>query len=192
MTLEELEQSVGRAKALIDNGLCRVGPRLESHDAQAAALTGSASRALALADAVVRLCLGDHPAEAAPLLRHLAETAVELRWVAGDPLRAAVVLGALEAPRWDGLWDDNRLAERAREAGVAEEDILAVGALAVDFAAGNRTGAPWSHIFAVNGRAAPEARRLLTLTARFMGHVLAGLDARWPGTFPGAEELCAS
>ena len=192
MTREELEQRVGRAKAVIDNGLCRVGPRLDAHDDQAAALTGAASRALALADAVVRLCLEDHPAEALPLLRHLAETAVELRWIAADPSRAAAALAALRSPRWDGLWDDDRLASRAREAGMAEEDVASVRALALDFVAGNRTGAPWSHIFAANGHPTLEAGRVLALAARLMGHVLEGLDARWPGAFPGAEELWSS
>lgn len=192
MTLPELEQRVGRAKAVIDNGLCRVGPRLDSRDAQAAALTGAASRAIALADAVVRLCLGDHPAEALPLLRQLAETAVDLRWTAEDPARAPALPGEREPARWDGLWDDERLCARAREAGMAGDDVSAVLGLAEDFAAGNRAGAPWSHIFPANGRPAPEPGRVLALAARFMGHVLAGLDARWPGIFPGAEELCSS
>ncbi|MDE2293345.1 MAG: hypothetical protein KGL53_14785, partial [Elusimicrobia bacterium] len=87
MTPQELAQRVGRAKAVIDSGLCRVGPRLGRDDAQAAVLTGGASRALALSDAVVGLCGRDHPLEALPLVRQLAETAVELRWTAGDPAR---------------------------------------------------------------------------------------------------------
>ncbi|MBI2362603.1 MAG: hypothetical protein HYV15_04395 [Elusimicrobia bacterium] len=192
MNAEELAQAVGRAKALIDNGLCRVGPRLDRGDAQAAVLTGAASRALALSDAAVRLCSGDHAAEALPLLRQLCETAVELRWTAGDAARAVGALAALESPRWQTLWDDAILRSRAGEAGVPEGDVSAVLGLAADFTGSNRAGAPWSHIFPASGRRAPEAARVLALTARFMGHALAGLEARWPGNFPGAEELCSS
>ncbi|MBI3297706.1 MAG: hypothetical protein HYZ75_06050 [Elusimicrobia bacterium] len=192
MTLEDLAQAIGRAKAVIDNGLCRVGPRLDRGDAQAAGLTGAASRALALSDAIVRLCRRDHPVEALPLLRQLAETAVDARWLAADASRADAASAALRASGWTGLWDDARLSSRAREAGMPEADLAAVLALAADFAAGNRAGAPWSHIFAANARPAPAPEPVLTLAVRLMGHVLAGLEARWPGSFPGAEELCSS
>ena len=190
--MKELAQAVGRAKAVIDNGLCRVGPRLSPDDVQAAVLTGSASRALALSDAVVGLCGRDHPGEALALVRQLAETAVELRWVAADPARAPEAAAALEAPAWAGAWPEPRFKERALAAGVPERDVSETLAFAADFLAGNRTGAPWSHVFAVNNRPAPEAARVLALTVRLIGHVVSGLETRWPGAFPGAEELSAS
>lgn len=189
--MRDLTQAVGLAKAIVDNGLCRVGPRLSSDDAQAAALTGAASRALALADAVVGLCGRDHPVEALPLVRQLAETAVELRWVAGDASRAVEAAAALEGPSWERLWPEARLRERALAVGMPERDVSGALAFAADFLASNRAGAPWSHVFSVNLRPAPETARVLALTARLMGHVVAGLDARWPGVFPGAEELWA-
>ena len=191
-TLDESERRISMAKAVIDNGFCRVGPRLDRADLQAAALTGGASRALGLADAVVSLCRRDHPAEAVVLVRQLAETAAEVAWAAADVARGPEALKSLEAPRWDALFDEARWRARASGAGWPAEDLDAVSALAVDFITGNRAVAPWSHAFPQNTRPAPEAQRVMALTARLMGRVLAALEARWPGTFPGAEELCSS
>lgn len=190
--IDELERRIGMAKAVIDNGFCRVGPRLDRADLQGAALTGGASRALGLADAVVGLCRRDHPAEAAVLVRQLAETAADVAWAARDASRAEAALSGLEAARWDALFDEARWRARASEAGIPEADVAAVAALAADFLAGNRAVAPWSHIYPQNSRPAPDPVRVMALTARLMGRVLAALEARWPGTFPGAEELCSS
>lgn len=190
--IDELERRIGMAKAVIDNGFCRVGPRLDRADAQGAALTGGASRALGLADAVIGLCRRDHPAEAAVLVRQLAETAADVAWAARDAARAPEALAALEAPRWDGLFDEARFKSRAAEAGFPEGDVTAVLSLAADFLAGNRAVAPWSHIYAQNTRPVPDPELVLALTARLMGRVLTALEGRWPGTFPGAEELCSS
>lgn len=190
--IDELERRIGMAKAVIDNGFCRVGPRLDRADAQGAALTGGASRALGLADAVVGLCRRDHPAEAAALVRQLAETAADVAWAAADAGRAPAVLAALEAPRWDALFDEARLRERAAAGGFPEADVAAVSALAADFLAGNRAVAPWSHVYPQNNRPVPDPELVMRLTARLMGRVLAALERRWPGTFPGSEELCSS
>ncbi|TBR21766.1 hypothetical protein EPO15_09515 [bacterium] len=190
--IDELERRIGMAKAVIDNGFCRVGPRLDRADAQGAALTGGASRALGLADALVGLCRRDHPAEAAVLLRQLADVAAEVAWVAADAARAPEALAALAAPRWDALFDDARFKARAAAAGFPEADVSGVTGLAADFAAGNRQVAPWSHVYAENTRPAPDPARVMALAARMMGRVLKALEARWPGTFPGSEELCSS
>lgn len=190
--IDELERRIGLAKAVIDNGFCRVGPRLDRADLQGAALTGGASRALGLADAVLGLCRRDHPAEAAILVRQLAETAAEAAWAAADPARAPEALAALAAPRWDALFDEARWRSRAAAAGFPAADVEAVSALAADFLAGNRAGAPWSHVYSQNARPAPDPARVLALTARLMGRLVAALEARWPGAFPGAEELCSS
>lgn len=190
--IDELERRIGMAKAVIDNGFCRVGPRLDRGDLQGAALTGGASRALGLADAVVGLCRRDHPAEAAVLVRQLAETAADVAWAAADAARAPEVLAALEAPRWDALFDEARWRARAAASGFPAADVSEVSALAADFLAGNRAVAPWSHVYAQNARPVPDPARVMALTARLMGRVVAALEGRWPGTFPGAEELCSS
>lgn len=190
--IDELERRIGMAKAVIDNGFCRVGPRLDRGDLQGAALTGGASRALGLADAVVGLCRRDHPAEAAVLVRQLAETAADVAWAARDGARGPEALAALDAPRWESLFDEARFRARAAEAGFPEGDVAAVLGLAADFLAGNRAVAPWSHIYPQNARPAPDPARVMALTARLMGRVVAALEGRWPGTFPGAEELCSS
>lgn len=190
--IDELERRIGMAKAVIDNGFCRVGPRLDRADLQGAALTGGASRALGLADAVVGLCRRDHPAEAAVLVRQLAVTAADLAWAAADAARAPAALAELDAPSWGSLFDEARWLERAAAAGIPAGDVSAVAALATDFQAGNRAVAPWSHVYSQNSRPAPDPVSVMRLTARLMGRVLRALDGRWPGTFPGAEELCSS
>jgi len=103
LDVEDLIQRVGQAKAFIDNGLCRVGPKLNPGHKTAALLTGGASRSLALSDAIVRLCRHDHPTEALPVLRQLVEVAITLRWAAageGGSERAKAVLEETAAAHW--------------------------------------------------------------------------------------------
>ena len=188
---KELIQMIGQAKAYIDNGLCRVGPKLDPQDAASAVLAGGASRALALADAVAALCRQNRPAEALPILRHLAETAVRMNWVANDTSRAEEALKDLEAERWELLWPTDRLLKRAEEAGMKAEDLKNVVQTAASYARNGLQSAPWTHAFERN-KPASGGERALELAVRLMGHVLAALDRRWPESFPGKEAMWAS
>lgn len=189
--LDEAVRRIAQAKAFIDNGMCRVGPTLDSRRADEEFLTAGASRAIALSDAVVSLCRQEHPTEALPVLRQLAETAVAMRWVAAadGPGRAAVLSAEAEGARWETLWPGERLRARALAARLEPAEVDAALAGAAEFAFGGRQSAPWSHVFA--GRRLPESSpaELLHRAARWMGHVLKALDDRWPGFFPGAEAL---
>lgn len=191
MGMQETIETIGRAKALIDAGMCRVGPGLVPTERGDALLAGGAGRALALADCVTRLCRHDHPGEALVLLRQLAETAVLLRWLRpaqeGGARRVEEAVSEGREPEWDGLWSSDRFRARAREAGVREEEVESILRLCADFARGGSTGAPWSHVFAENHHRPVEAERVLRLAARMMGHVLKALDTRWPGSFPAGD-----
>ncbi|MFH1723395.1 MAG: hypothetical protein ABII00_02115 [Elusimicrobiota bacterium] len=192
--MQELIQKIGQAKAYIDNGMCRVGPRLRRGLRAESLMSGGAGRSLALADAVVQLCRQDHPNEALPVLRHLIEMAAVMRWVAvsEDAERdAAVVLDATDDARWEDLWSSERLLERARRGGIPEEEVRRVLALCGDFTRGGRAAVPWAHLFPENLHAGADARTVLSLTVRMMGHVLKALDTRWPAAFPGAEAMWA-
>lgn len=188
---DELVRRIAQAKAFIDNGLCRVGPGLDREGRIEALMTGGASRALALADAVVQLCRQSHPNEALPLLRQLGEIAAGLRWAAAadGEARARELLAEAGSARWQDLWDGERLRRRAREGGMPAADVEDVLGLAADFVRGNSAVAPWSHLFEQNRRPGVDTARALGLAARLMGHVLKALDARWPGSFPGAEAM---
>ncbi|MFA6030970.1 MAG: hypothetical protein WC969_14030 [Elusimicrobiota bacterium] len=185
--MEELIRKVGRVKVLIDNGMCRVGPRLDSASALDAALVRGAGRALLLSDAVVALCRAGRPHEALPLLRQLAAVAAAMRWIplAQSDERARAVSSEWGCSRWDALWSDEALRERARTAGLAE-DAEAVLSSCREFAVGGDSTLPWAHVFPENRRESLAPERVLELAGRLMGHVLRGLDARWQGDFPGA------
>ena len=210
--LDELMRRVGQAKAIVDSGMCRVGPRLDPARSSDGWLSGAASRALGLSDAVVALCRHGRPNEALPVLRQLAETAAAMRWLAaalpsneeekggqarrgagsgaGDPERRAASLSAeLREARWDRLWEQDRFLSRAREAGVPAAEAQETLALASQFACGGSSSAPLSHVFAGNQAPGADAGRVLRLAVRWLGHALQALETRWPGSFPGAETL---
>lgn len=190
--IEEYTRRIMQAKAFIDNGFCRVGPGLRPERKIETLLIGGASRCLALADSVVELCRHEHPNEALPLLRQLAETVVALRWCvrAKDPEgRAAQILDERAGVSWDSMWNEHRLLERAKPAGVPAEDLEFVLAGAPDFLTANSVGAPWSHLFAENQKRGPEAGLVLKTAACLMGHALSALDSKWPQFFPGAEAM---
>jgi hypothetical protein len=192
--IDEKIRRIGQAKAFIDNGLCRVGPKLDKEDCAAGLMAGGASRVLGLADAVAHLSRQDSPAEALPILRQLADTAVNMRWLSCDEAarseRAAQWQAELEGAQWETLWSATKLAERAQVAGCSEAAASVVG-LAKDFTLGNRTIAPWSHVFSINQHAAPGGEQVLAVAVELMGHVLTALETTWPQSFPGAEAMWA-
>lgn len=192
--MEDLIRRIGQVKALMDNGMCRVGPRLNKSGRADALFTGNASRSVGLADAVVQLCRQDHPNEALPLLRHLADTVTAMAWVAAAPdpeARAGEVLGELAGPGGGEAWPAETLRERARQAGLPEgevEDVLAAGR---EFPRTGRSALPWSHLFPENQHRGPDSGRVLGRAVRWMGRALKALDGRWPGIFPGGDEILA-
>lgn len=189
---KDLIRLVGQAKAYIDKGLCRIGPKFEAADAASAFLAAGASRSLALTDAAAGLCRANRPAEALPLLRHLAETAVAMNWVVGDTSRAEEAEKDLHVKDWQNLWSSERLLKRAKEAGIDAADLKRILESAADFVRSGLEGGPWTHVFEKNKHAAVEVAAVLRLVVRMMGHVLQALETRWPKSFPGAEEMWES
>lgn len=189
---KDLIRLVGQAKAYIDKGLCRIGPKFEAADAAAAFLAAGASRSLALTDAAAGLCRANRPAEALPLLRHLAEIAVGMNWVAACPSRAGEAEKDLHGEDWQTLWPSGRLLSRANECGMPTQDLEAILRHAADFVRSGLEGGPWTHVFEKNKHAAVEVTAVLRLVVRMMGHVLQALETRWPKSFPGAEEMWES
>ncbi len=190
--MDQWIQLIGRAKAIIDNGMCRVGPRLDRESRQDAFLTRGAGRSIDLSDAVVQLCSHDHANEALPILRALTEVGVAMRWVAAadaDSDRAGAALAELQAGSWDEGWSDERVSKRAEEAGLTTEDLSAVLRSSMMFFVGGRSAIPWGHVFFEPGQSGASATTVLRLSARMMGHVLRSLEEHWNGCFPGAEAL---
>lgn len=195
--MEDLIQRVGKAKAFIDNGMCRVGPKLDKDRKGDALLSAASSRAISLADAVLQLCRHGHANEALPLLRHLAEAAVWMRWLASSGEadladgRARRLAEELRTPQWEGLWSAPRLRQRLREAQMSDAEAEAEVLInaCYDFVHGNAAVVPWNHVFSETQHAGARPEDVLRLTAFWMSHAVKALDARWPGQFPGAEQI---
>ncbi|MFA5140726.1 MAG: hypothetical protein WC728_15985 [Elusimicrobiota bacterium] len=177
---------VAQIKAVIDNGLCRVGPGLDSRQKADSVLIGNASRSVALSDGVVQLCRSDHPNEAVLLLMALAGSVVGLRWVLGGPeaaQRAEILLREMGEPAEPALWPAERLLRRAEEAGLPAADLEKVLTLGRFPMLAGRSGLPWSHVFKENSEAGTDCATVLDLVCRLMDHALQGLASRWPGNF---------
>jgi hypothetical protein len=177
---------ITQIKAVIDNGLCRIGPRLDSRQKSDSILVGNASRAVILSDGVVQLCRSDHPNEAVLLLLSLAGSVAGLRWVlegAEAEQRAEMLIGEMREPAESVLWPAARLRRRAEEAGLPAADIEKVLALGRFPMLAGRSGLPWSHVFKENAEAGTDSATVLDLACRLMDHALQGLASRWPGNF---------
>jgi hypothetical protein len=189
--MNELIKNVGLAKVRVDAGFSRVGRRLKADDPADRALMLLAARAVSTGNALVVLCRDGHSNEALPLLRALAEFASSMRWIAAAETgpRARVALAELESPRWEGLWPDAPLKERAEAFGVPVWAAAAALGSAPDFARGNAQGLPWGHIFAEGTLPGRKAEETLAAAAVWLALALEALDRRWPGDFPGAAEM---
>jgi hypothetical protein len=189
--MNELIKTVGLAKMRVDAGFSRVGRRLKAEDPADRALMLLAARAVSTGNALTLLCRDGHPNEALPLLRAIAEFSACMRWIAAAETgpRARVALADLDAPRWEGLWSDSRLKERAEDFGVPVwAAALALGS-APDFSRGNASGLPWGHVFAEGNLPGRKAEETLAAAAVWLALALESLDRRWPGDFPGAAEM---
>lgn len=188
--MKELIAVVGRAKVHVDAGFSRVGRGLKTPTPADKAALVLAARAVSGANALAALCERGHANEALPLLRGVAEWSLALRWLcaADSDARAAAVFVELGAP-WDGLWPASRLRERAEAFAVAPAALAAALDGASFFSRGNAQGLPWGHVAADACLPGKTPAELLSACAVFLGHALAALDGRWPGQFPGAEEL---
>ncbi|HAH07600.1 MAG TPA: hypothetical protein DCM05_13950 [Elusimicrobia bacterium] len=190
--MDELIRKIALAKVLIDNGMCRVGQRLDPRSAVDAQLSTAAGRAIVLSDAVGALCRQGRPNEALPLLRQLTEEAAAMRWLAegaGEEGAAALAKEREEAT-WDALWPEARLRRRAEAGGLSEEVSSVIG-LCREFSLGGPVTLPWAHVFPGAQREPLKPGAALEPAVRMMGHVLNALDRRWPGEFPGAEQVWA-
>ena len=179
------------AKARVDNGFSLVGRTLDSKDVVSRVLMLLASRTVAVANAIMLLGLNNHPNEGLPLLRSLFELAAHMRWVCEkDSLRRAEdFLEEHKNPDWQDLWPSRRLRDRMKALGfgraLEEKALLSC----YDHIHANALGLPWGHVFEEHRHAGATAEDLLSTTALLMGHVLKSLESRWPGKFPGADEL---
>jgi hypothetical protein len=188
--MDELIRKIGLAKIVIDNGMCRVGPGLAPGSAVDAQMVMGAGRAIVLSDAVVALCRQGRTNEALPLLRQLAEDAIGMRWLAADAdeEKAKALSKEREEAAWGTLWPEERFLLRAEACGLSRE-AAAVIDLCREFVLGGATTLPWAHVFAEAQRESMKPGSVLGPTALLMGHVLAALDGRWPGAFPGADQV---
>lgn len=190
--MKELITLVGKAKVSVDAGFSKVGRKLGSPQPADRAAMVLAARAVSAANALCALCERGHANEALPLLRAVAEWSLALRWMTQDgDARAQAVLAELDA-EWDGLWPVARLRERAAAFAVPAITLAAAAESAPHFSRGNAQGLPWGHAAAQSCLPGKPAEEVLKACAVFLGHALAGLDQRWPGEFPGAEELLRS
>jgi hypothetical protein len=189
--MNELIKTVGLAKMRVDAGFSRVGRRLKADDPADRALMLLAARAVSSGNALTLLCRDGHANEALPLLRAVAEFSSVMRWVAAAETgpRARVALAELEAPRWEGLWPDARLKERAEDFGVPVWAAAAALGSAPDFSRGNASGLPWGHVFAESNLTGRKAEEILASAAVWLALALEALDRRWPGDFPGSSEM---
>lgn len=188
--MKELIAVVGLAKTRVDAGFSRVGRRLAKPSTADRAALVLAARAVSGANALCALCERGHANEALPLLRAVAEWSLALRWTCADDAetRAAAALSELDAT-WDSLWPTARLRERAAAFGAPAEALATALEGARHFSRGNAQGLPWGHAAAEASLPGKAPAEILSACAAFLGHALAGLDQRWPGEFPGAEEL---
>ena len=189
--MSELIKTVGLAKTRVDAGFSRVGRRLDAADPADRALMMLAARAVSTGNALTVLCRDGHANEALPLLRALAEFSSAMRWIAAAETgpRARVALADLDAPRWETLWSDARLQDRAEAFAVPVWAIQAALGSAPDFARGNAQGLPWGHVFADGSLPGRKADEMLAASAVWLALALEALDRRWPGDFPGAAEM---
>ena len=191
--MKDLIALTGLAKTRMDAGFSRVGRRLSASDPADRALMIMAARAIAQANAVMALSERGLANEALPILRGLAEVCLTMRWVAekDSTARAVGALGELQDPDWETHWPSARLRERAEAYAVPGAALESVLGSVADFARGSAQGLPWGHVFAEATRPGRRAEEVLPATAVFLGHALKSLDGRWPGEFPGAEEMWA-
>ncbi len=189
--MNELIKTVGLAKIRVDAGFSRVGRRLKTDDPADRALMLLAARAVSTGNALTLLCRDGHPNESLPLLRAIAEFSACMRWIAAAETgpRARVALAELDAPRWENLWSDARLKERAEDFGVPVWAAIAALGSAPDFSRGNASGLPWGHVFAEGILPGRKADETLAAAAVWLALALEALDRRWPGDFPGAAEM---
>lgn len=188
--MKELIAVVGIAKVRVDAGFSKVGRGLKNPSAADKACLILSARAISAANALAALCERGHANEALPQLRAVAEWSLTLRWLtAAEPeARAQTVFAELDAA-WDALWSESRLRERAASFGVSAAVLSWALDCAPHFSRGNAQGLPWGHAAAESCLPGKAPAEILAACAAFLGHALAGLDKRWPGEFPGAEEM---
>lgn len=188
--MKELIAAAGKAKVVVDAGFSRVGRLLGSPKPADRAAMILAARAVSATNALAALCERGHANESLPLLRAVAEWSLALRWLTEEDAdaRASSVLQELDRS-WETVWDAGLAGGRARSFGVPEGVIATALESAPQFSRGNAQGLPWGHAAAPSCLPAKSAEEILSACVLFLGHALAGLDKRWPGQFPGAEEM---
>jgi len=184
---------IGSAKSSLDNGLSRVGRSLNPQDPVERVLILLASRAAAIANAVILLANHNHANEGTPLLRSLLEISSQMRWISRDESkkRAEKFIKNQKQADWEILWSTKRLNERMKLFGYSEELRESAAGLCYDHMNANAAGLPWGHVFKENDHKGLSTSKILSQTAEAMGHVLKALDEKW-GEFPGSESIWKS
>lgn len=189
--MNELLSLTGLAKTRMDAGFSRIGRRLSPSEPVDRLLMVLAARSVSQANAIGALSERGLANEALPILRGLAEACLAMRWAVSADMKARAerALQELEASDWGTQWPDARWRERAEAYQVDAPIAALVLGSAADFARGCAQGLPWAHVVASAARPGRRAEELLGAAASLLGHALKALDSRWPGEFPGAEEL---
>jgi len=172
------------AKAKIDNGFSRLGPKLDFTDPAQRTLMLLASRTISISNAVVLLSRHDLSTEAVPLLFSLIGIAAQMRWIAekDHSQRAREFSSELRQSASGWFWDVAKLKEKMARMDFDSQLIDALDHVLLEHIEGNVEGLPWGHSL-------PESRKgltqdeLLDVAALAIRHVLKALDAFWPGSF---------
>lgn len=180
---------IGMGKAHIDKGFSKVGRVLKADDPAHNAMTGLASRAIAIANAIALLGLNNHANEALPLLRSLFEISLHMSSIAkeGRP-QAEGFIAEYAKPDWASFMPSQGLAERARRLGYPEGLAEKILSACRPYLHANAAGVPWGHVFAKDRPEGISAEDVMQTTALVMGHVVKALDLQW-GEFAGAEDI---
>jgi hypothetical protein len=184
-------QSIAHAKAAIDNGFSRVGPGLKADNPVDRALTGAAGRMIRLGNSVALLIKQRHAEECMPLLRSMAGLALAMRWAASSKAdeKEVSLLECSDCDFW-ALLKQEVWRESWKKSGITQDDIDFFRIhLSLDKWLYGPAGLPWSHVFHFQDTAPSETDEVSKIAARAMGHALAALDARWPGSFQRLEDL---
>lgn len=182
-------QLIGLAKARVDNGFSQVGRALKPEQTDARVLMLLASRAIAMANALIVLSQHSHSNEALPVLRSLFEVVCAMRWIteADAAARAQAFLDENRNSEWERFLVTPRLKERMRALGFPREVQETALLSAYNHLHANAQGLPWGHVFGENGHKGLGPEELLAAASFLMGHVVKSLDIRWPGKFSSAE-----
>lgn len=189
--MEPSLEIVALGKARIDNGLSRLGRRIDSKNPVDCALLLFAARAVASSNAAALLVAHGYEIEASLVLRVLGELAIWMRWIMekDNTARAGTALREIEEPGWQFHWEKKGSIKRATHLDFEpflQEALSGFHLARFHSKAGH---VPWDHLVHKEFPSALSGAQATRAAALFLAHVLEALNARWPDYFPGAAEI---